>query len=164
MISTVAGSGQFSTAGDQGPATSAGLNNPYGVHSDSAGNVFIGSSGRVRAVFACKAMQSSALVSPFDRSSGVGTSPRLTWGSVPGAFRYDVLLDTENPPKKVPASNVTTLMFSPSNLEPLTTYYWQVVAKGDPFCNPPSSAASDIRSFTTTGDCRAPSEPVGVVP
>src|SRR5205085_6860762 len=40
--------------------------------------------------------------------------------------------------------------------EPLTTYYWKVVAKGDPFCDFFSAAESPVQSFTTAGSCLAP--------
>jgi sugar lactone lactonase YvrE len=40
-ISTVAGNGGFGYTGDDGPATSAELNSPWGVVVDAAGNIFI---------------------------------------------------------------------------------------------------------------------------
>ena len=52
VISTVAGSGIAGYSGDGGPATSAGLNEPFGLVVDSSGNLFIGDFGnnRVREV------------------------------------------------------------------------------------------------------------------
>ncbi|MHB8514405.1 MAG: NHL repeat-containing protein [Dehalococcoidia bacterium] len=41
IISTVAGNGACAYGGDGGPATSASLNQPYGVAVDSAGNLYI---------------------------------------------------------------------------------------------------------------------------
>ncbi len=48
VITTVAGNGSFSFSGDGGPATSAGLRNPYGVSIDSTGNLYIADSGNAR--------------------------------------------------------------------------------------------------------------------
>ena len=41
IISTIAGTGTESYSGDNGAATSARLNNPYGVGLDTVGNVYI---------------------------------------------------------------------------------------------------------------------------
>jgi uncharacterized protein (TIGR03437 family) len=51
-ITTVAGTGTASPIGDNGPATSAQLSNPFGVAVDSAGSIYIGDStnSRVRKV------------------------------------------------------------------------------------------------------------------
>lgn len=50
IITTVAGNGTTTISGDGGPATSAGLPNPFAVTVDGAGNLFIGSGGTVRKV------------------------------------------------------------------------------------------------------------------
>jgi hypothetical protein len=59
----------------------------------------------------------------------------------------------------VVASDLTIPTFSIAGLEPATTHYWKVVAKGDPFCVPLRSAASEVWSFTTANTCEAPSVP-----
>src|SRR5450759_2275213 len=48
MVTTVAGNGTPGFSGDNGPATSAQLNVPYGVAVDSAGNLYIADSGNIR--------------------------------------------------------------------------------------------------------------------
>ena len=170
LISTVAGDGSRGGSGDGGPATAAALLSPSHVALDAFGNLYIGpvgefaGSARVRFIPACVTVNPAELSSPADGSSGVATSPRLAWKAVPGAFRYDILLDTVSPPVKVAVANVTTLSFSPANLDPLTTYHWQVNAKGDPFCTPPSMASSDVLSFTTAGGCRGPAGFEGASP
>jgi sugar lactone lactonase YvrE len=50
MITTVAGNGKCAYSGDYGPATSAGLSDPYGIAVDSAGNLFIAEDARIREV------------------------------------------------------------------------------------------------------------------
>ena len=61
-----------------------------------------------------------------------------------------------SPPQKVIADNVTPATFALTNLQPLTTYYWRIVAKGDPYCTPYRSASSETRSFTNASVCTAP--------
>ncbi|HYS54496.1 MAG TPA: hypothetical protein VER58_12130 [Thermoanaerobaculia bacterium] len=158
-IDTVAGSGTYSYvdadfAGDNGPAKDAKLNFPFndsGVAVDRTGNLFISDSNnnRVRAVFACVAVSAPQLTNP----ANPGTAPSLSWSSVSGAFRYDVRLDTNNPPVRIIASDLTETTFTPSNLAPNTKYFWTVTAKGDPFCPTTSSATSTVASFTTAAGC-----------
>jgi sugar lactone lactonase YvrE len=45
IITTIAGTGKFSSGGDGGPATSAGLQSPKGITYDAAGNLLIADSG-----------------------------------------------------------------------------------------------------------------------
>ena len=158
VITTVAGNGSLEFHGDGGAATAAGLNVPYDVTVDPIGNLYIADSvsDRVRAVFACVEIAMPTLTSPANGSTGVATVPRLAWETVKGAFRYDVYLDTVSPPRTIVAPDITTTTYAPANLEPLTTYHWKVVAKGDPFCSPFRTAESPVWSFTTTGACQAP--------
>jgi sugar lactone lactonase YvrE len=157
IISTVAGSGNSGFSGDGGPATAAALN-PMGVTVDASGNLFIADSGtnRIRKVPTCVTVQTPKLTQPSDMSSSENTSPKLAWWAATGAFHYDVYLDTTNPPQKLIGSDVVAPFYNPSNLDPLTTYYWRVVAKGDLFCVPFSSSGSQVFSFTTQGSCSPP--------
>jgi sugar lactone lactonase YvrE len=160
VITTVAGSGivYFDTdfQGDFGRATDAKLNFGFdyaGIAVDADRSILIADTlnNRIRAVLACQPVAAPQLSGPADGSS-LTTAPVLSWGPVDYAFRFDVRLDTVNPPQRVIAADVTELSFAPANLQPATRYYWQVVSKGDPFC-PPVSTASEVRSFTTTGLC-----------
>lgn len=162
-MTTIAGAGtayylDAGYQGDGGPATAALMNFPFemsGVAVSKTGDVYVSDSrnNRVRAVFACSAVTAPALKIPADGTAGAPTAPQLTWGAVPKAFRYDLRLDTVSPPQKVAASDLSQTSFVPANLQPSTKYYWQVAAKGDPFCTPLATAASTIASFTTTSSC-----------
>ena len=163
VITTIAGSGLNYTdrefSGDNGPATAAKLNFVFtesGVALDAAGNLFISDTvnDRVRVVTACAGVSAPQLSQPSD-GAAVSTAPKLSWGAVDHAFRYDVLLDTVNPPIRVFAADISDRSLTPANLQPSTRYYWSVVAKGDPFCRPPSAAASRVASFTTDTTCAA---------
>lgn len=160
-ISTIAGSGTayYDTdfSGDDGKATEAKLNFPFalsGIAVDRAGNVFVSDAGnnRVRAIFACTTVGAPALSGPVVGSQTT-TAPMLSWSKVPGAFRYEVRLDVVSPPIRVVASDVDETSFTPANLAPGTRHFWQVIAKGDPFCPTQSRAASAISSFTTATGC-----------
>jgi sugar lactone lactonase YvrE len=160
-ISTIAGSGQSyldaGFSGDDGKATDAKLNFPFGLSGvavDRSGNVFVADSvnNRVRAVFACTAVAAPSLTAPAD-SAQTSTAPAFSWNAVPGAFRYDVRLDTGAQPSRIVAADVGETSFTPSNLAPGTRYFWQVVAKGDSFCPSRATAVSAIRSFTTVAGC-----------
>jgi hypothetical protein len=47
IISTIAGTGTASFSGDNGPATSAGINGPIGIDFDTTGNSFIAVTARI---------------------------------------------------------------------------------------------------------------------
>ena len=68
IISTIAGTGTSSYSGDNGAATSATFNNPYGVGLDTAGNVYIADSfnHRIR-----KVTISTGIITTF---AGTGTN------------------------------------------------------------------------------------------
>jgi len=158
-ISTVAGSalayylGDF--GGDNGAATAAKMNLGYelsGIALNAAGDLFVSDSvnNRVRAVYACRSLDAPGLTTPAD---GASRSPALSWRSVPGAFRYDLYLDTVNPPVKLLAADLADTSFTPSNLLGGTRYYWRIVAKGDAFCTPRATATSATANFSTSGGC-----------
>jgi sugar lactone lactonase YvrE len=160
-ISTVAGSATFylfgDFAGDNGPATSAKLNFGYnlsGLAFNGAGDLFISdtSNNRVRGVLACRTIDAPALTAPANNATNVPESPTLTWTRPSGAFRFDVYLDTANPPARLVAEDVTDASFSISNLKETTRYFWRVVAKGDQYCSPRATSTSPTFSFTTTGE------------
>lgn len=162
-ISTIAGSGNAyfddDFSGDNGPASAARLDFAFdtsGVALDAAGNLFISDTenDRIREVPACSAVAAPALSAPANDAT-VTTAPTLAWSAAPHAFRYDVLLDTVNPPVRTLATDVTDTSITPANLQPSTRYYWAVVAKGDPFCSPASTARSAVASFVTSGTCAA---------
>ncbi len=146
--------------GDNGPASAAELAGPEGVAVTPNGDIYIADtiSNRIRVIKRCVDVEPPLLVSPLDGSAGLSTSPGIAWTEAHGAFRYDVYLGTTSPPQEIIASDVETTTFSPSNLSPLTTYHWKVVAKGDPFCEPFRTAASEVWSFTTTSECDEPGD------
>jgi sugar lactone lactonase YvrE len=149
--------------GDGGPATQAlvdlgeggGLGLGTEIHATPAGDLYIADvrNDRVRFVPACREVSAPVLQRPASGASSELLSPKLAWSPVTGAFHYDLYLDTHNPPATAVATNLTLPTYSPANLQPLTTYYWMVLAKGDPFCVPFSSAPSAVSSFTTAGSC-----------
>ncbi|MCU1350565.1 MAG: repeat containing protein, partial [Acidobacteria bacterium] len=160
-ITTVAGSGfsyvDTDFSGDNGAATAAKLNFAFdtsGVAIDASGSLYIADTvnDRVRVVPVCATTAAPKLSQPADGAS-VSTAPTLAWAPVDHAFRYDVLLDTANPPQRVAASDLSDTSFTPANLQPSTRYYWIVVAKGDPFCPSSPNARSPVASFTTIGSC-----------
>lgn len=165
IITTVAGSSLHYTQpdfqGDGGPATSAKMSINYGVGAvvvNSRGDLFIAdtNNNRIRAVFACSGVSGEPVVTPAEGTNGVSTAPTLTWTKVSGAFRYDVLLDTTNPPVRTLATDVAEPTFVASNLRPGTKYYWQVVSKGDPYCSPAATSRSVVHTFTTAAGCVPP--------
>lgn len=161
VISTVAGTDIPGFYGDGGPAAQAGLSLPQGVTVDDTGNVFVAdtNANRIRVVPACTAIAPPALDAPAAGTTTDGTAVELSWKASPGAFRYDVLLDTASPPQKKVAENVVDTAYNVANLTPGAVYQWAVVAKGDPYCTPVSTAVSESRTFTVPGGCVAPAAP-----
>lgn len=158
VITTVAGTEIIGFYGDGGPAADAGLTYPEGVTVDPSGNLYVADTyaNRIRAVLACVTVPAPALASPQPGAATAGTGAYLSWNAAKGAFRYDVYLDTVNPPLRKVAENVVDTLYAVANLDAGTTYYWAVEAKGDPYCTPVSTARSEVRSFSTPGACTAP--------
>ncbi|MBK9966031.1 MAG: hypothetical protein IPP07_14430 [Holophagales bacterium] len=118
VIQTVAGTDIPGFYGDGGRATQAGLSLPQGVAVDTAGNLYIAdtNANRIRAVLACVTVAAPVLSAPADGASAGGTSVTLSWNKASGAFRYDVLLDTVNPPVKRLAEKVDETVYTVGNL------------------------------------------------
>lgn len=162
IITTVAGlSGGF--AGDGGPAVAASLGGSTRVGVDGRGGLYIADllNDRVRVVPACVEISEPSLTSPANGSSGVPTAPSMAWQPAPGAFRYDLYIDVQSPPRTLVASDIESTGFTSANLKPLTTYYWKVVAKGDPFCVPFRTVESLVWSFKTASSCEMPKVAAG---
>ncbi len=155
----IAGGRDAGFAGDNGPSLAARLSAHAGTVTNGTHDLFIAdeTNNRIRAVYGCiNPLGAAQLQQPANAESGTAASPKMAWGRVKGAFTYDIYLDTVNPPKKIAASDLTVTSYAPSNLDPLTTYYWKVTAKGDPFCNLFAVASTEVRSFTTAGKCASP--------
>src|SRR5262249_39969486 len=134
----------YGFSGDGGPVAHASFDGAY-LALDTKGAIYVSDSfnNRVRKVSACAGVGPFALASPAPGASGVApSSVTLTWNAAAGAFRYDVYLDTLNPPARLVASDVASTSFQTGALLPSTTYAWRVVAKGDPYCPAPSSTSS----------------------
>jgi hypothetical protein len=161
VITTVAGRGtayyDFDFSGDNGPATAARLNFEYeasGVALDPVGRIYVSDTknARVRMINACTSVSAPRLTGPAEGAT-TSTGPTLKWDAATGASHYDVYLDTINPPAKVAAADLNATSLTPANLQSGVRYFWSVLAKGDPFCTPVSTAASSVSSFRTSGEC-----------
>ena len=81
---------------------------------------------------------------PRPGSSGTPCGLTLDWENAAGAYRYDLYLDTVNPPITKVASDLTESQWWTSGLTPGMTYYWKVDAK-----NAFGITSSAVGSFTT---------------
>jgi len=74
IITTIAGNGTAGYSGDGGPATSAELNQPYGVAADAAGNIYIADSlnNRIREISASTRIITTVAGNGLYDSSGDG--------------------------------------------------------------------------------------------
>ena len=100
---------------------------------------------------------------PADGATGVPVQPTFTWDPSTDLdndpITYDVFLGTSADPPKV-ASDLTSNSYTPygaddpDSLQPLTQYYWRVVAK-DPY----AGTTSPTWSFTTAQDYSIDEQP-----
>jgi sugar lactone lactonase YvrE len=148
----------YGFSGDGGPVANASFDGgSLALDAEGATYVSDTNNNRVRKVGACTAVAAPSLAAPATGAAGIPpASVTLSWSAVAGAFRYDVYLDTANPPARIVAADVASTSFQTAALLPGTTYAWRVVAKGDPYCPQASSAASAVRTFTTASLCAAP--------
>ncbi|HUR33036.1 MAG TPA: phospholipase D-like domain-containing protein [Vicinamibacterales bacterium] len=98
--------------------------------------------------------------SPVSGSTGVSTTPTLSWSRAVFATNYDVYLGTSanaltlvgNVPAQLVNDPPTAYSFTPATpLAGNTTYYWKVVSRTNATPRDPNMvASSSIQSFTTT--------------
>ncbi|MDP9465054.1 MAG: Ig-like domain-containing protein, partial [Actinomycetota bacterium] len=93
QITTVAGSGGFAFGGDGGPATSARLNNPFGVSVAANGDIYIADSGnhRIRRVDAVTRVITT--VAGTGAAAFNGDNRAATTASLSSPFMVDVDVD-----------------------------------------------------------------------
>ena len=92
VITTVAGNGQYGTAGDRGYATSAQLSLPRGVAVDASGNIYISdSSNMIRMVTRRTGIISTAIGSVTGGFSGDGEVPSTARLNLPQGITVDTL-------------------------------------------------------------------------
>lgn len=103
-----------------------------------------------------------SLLSPDDAESVFTLRPKFSWKALPGAVRYEVQLDTSNPPT-ASIVNTSALSYTPSeDLLATKTYYWRVRAidaPGNPspwtqiqsvLVQSPDNAAPPLNYFTSS--------------
>ena len=133
VIHTIAGTGDYDSYGDGGPATAAAVNTPMGVAVDVAGNLYIADSGnnRIREVLANPpAVQVSATSLTFGGQSTGAHAPTQSFNitSVPGlAFSLTVATDSGGnwlsaTPQSGGAPRLIDVTADPSNITSAGTY------------------------------------------
>ena len=95
------------------------------------------------------------LASPADGSTGVPTSPTVSWNSSAGAAWYQLQVSTNSTFSSTVLSQqgITGVSYPVSGLLPNTTYYWRV----NTTYTLGTSGWSSVWSFTTAGVLAAPS-------
>jgi len=91
IITTVAGNGSFSTSGDGGPATAAGLGSPFGLAVDRAGNLYLSEAGGacIRKITPSGIISSYAGTAGMPGFSGDGGPATAALLSDPGCMSTD---------------------------------------------------------------------------
>ncbi len=86
---------------------------------------------------------------PASGSTGRPFTQAISWAAAAGADSYDVYFGTDSTPdsSEFIGSQTGTSYDPPGDLAPLTTYYWQIVAKN----TSTTPVSSPVWSFTTTG-------------
>ena len=114
VITTVAGNGKGGFSGDNGPATSAQLNNPHGIAVDAAFNLFIADTGnlRIRMVSAgvITTVAGDGAPEPVGNGPAIGAHLFLPCGVAVDATGSLYIADTyNNSIRKVSGGTITTV-------------------------------------------------------
>ena len=145
-ISTIAGTGVAGFSGDGGPATSAQLNEPWGIAADQSGNVFVADrlNNRIREVLTARPSitVSSNQVSISALSSGVpAQSNNITVSSSTPGVAYSLSFSTTSGDNWLNASltqgqapGVFSINADPTNLKPAT--YQGTITLTSPYATP----------------------------
>ncbi|WP_185154127.1 T9SS type A sorting domain-containing protein [Fulvivirga sp. M361] len=78
---------------------------------------------------------------PANMATGIRATTPLSWEAGANAVSYDVYFGTENPPPFI--GNQSATSYAPADLQPLTTYYWQVNS-----VNSTGTTTGEIWSYT----------------
>lgn len=137
------------TAGSSYPVVVVGVNVALNAVSSVTNQVTVSGGGAATATasdvttISPAPVQAPSLTAPANGATNVSSVPSLTWIAVTGATSYDVYFGTAASPPMV--VNTTSTTYTPSLLNPSTTYSWKITAK-----NSVGSAPSTIWSFTTS--------------
>jgi len=112
--------------------------------------------------------RAATLASPAAGATGVATNTSLVWNIAPWAVSYDVYIGTTssnmtlagNVAAKMVTNPPSTYSFTPTSLQPGTTYFWKVVSRTNATpLDPTMIATSATQSFTTAGTAGPPAAP-----
>ena len=172
IVTTVAGTGVEGFSGDGGPATSASLNDPFGVAVDASGNLFIADlrNNRIRRVDGATGVITTVAgdgTSGFSGDGGPATSASLNvpWGVAVDAsgnlFIADLSNDRVRKVEGVAAAAATTsptpALKSAATPSPTATAPAKQASLVPTPTSPPSASTSAPTPSTPTGGaCSAP--------